>query len=145
MTPVTLEFEIGRCNGSMTMEIISKNNRWVFADIVNDRLTVDISIHWPDVLQVNLTGKDLTKDTQVDRDGNIVANKYVRLTGVKVLNMDLIEPAIYRICEFYPQDGESKSDIFWDRDGYVKLSFDQKNPMRWNLGINNILRFGNGQ
>ena len=128
----------------MSIEIITSNGHKRFSCVDKDYLTVDLIVNWPGTVCIFLSGKDLEKDTQVDQHGNILANKYVKLKGVKVLNMELIEPAIYRFCNFRSSDMPPKSDIFWDRNGIARLDFNEKNPMRWNLRINNMLNFAHG-
>jgi hypothetical protein len=146
MIPTRFEFEVGHCNGTMSVDILHKNGRLFYADFTDDIFIVDVDIDWPDTLRMYLSGKNLSKDTKIDQSGNILSNKYIKLRAVRVLNMDLTEAAMYRICNFFPQDGQEISEeIFWDRNGYAEIKFNQKNPMRWNFYINNILNFRNAK
>lgn len=132
---VSIEFEMGYCNGYMHCRILN-NDKEIF-DIKNhnhDVLALDFATDWPATLQFELTNKDLKNDTIVDENGNILYNKYMILKKFSVNNLPLIEPNLYKIARF-----GGHNETFWDRNETATIELAEDNPTRWLLSLNNVI------
>ena len=138
---VSIEFEMGYCNGYMHCRILN-NDKEIF-DIKNhnhDVLALDFATGWPTTLQFELTNKDQNKDTIVDENGNILYNKYMRLKKFAVNKLPLIEANLYKIALF-----AGHNETFWDRNETATIELDKGNPTRWLLSLNNVIYLRDSQ
>jgi len=141
MTQVKLEFELGVCNGTMHIDIYEQERLLASNKNIDTSWKTNFIVTWPSKLTIKLSNKDMQRDTQIDSNGNIVANKYVKLIYMDVNGFALSEPSMYNICQYSPNGAEQINEIFWGFPGEVNIHFNQPNPMRWNLELNNVLFF----
>lgn len=142
MTAVELQFEIGRCNGSMSMCIADQDHMILYHWDLPETYTVKFKTNWPNQIKIVLDQKDMRQDTKIDELGNIVANKYVKLTAMSVGGLNVDTAVLYNICCYQTAD-QTANEIFWDQPGTVLITLDHATPMRWNLANNNLLNFRN--
>jgi hypothetical protein len=142
MTQIELEFELGMCNGTMHIEIYC-NDQLLSSCYGSDTATwkTNFTVTWPATVTIKLSNKDMRRDTQIDQQGNIVADKYVKLSHMSVNGFALTEQARYKICNYQVAGHEPVNDIFWGFPGQVHIDFNQTNPLRWQLALNNVLFF----
>ena len=142
MTQIELEFELGVCNGTMHIEIYC-NDQLLSSCYGSDTAVwkTNFAVEWPTTITIRLSNKDMRRDTQIDQQGNIVADKYVKLLHMSVNGFALTEQARYRICNYQADGQEKVNDIYWGFPGQVQVEFDQSNPLRWHLALNNVLFF----
>lgn len=135
-----LILELGQCHGEyMKIEPIDDvEYRYEFAD---DKMIVDFVIDWPTTVKLKVFGKDLKRDTVIDSNGNILANKYIRMISASLAGLQFTERVLYQATKFIPAGQDPINEIFWDRDGTVEFDFNSTSPMAWNLEKNNILYF----
>lgn len=139
---IELELEVGRCNGSMTVTISdSKTIIATMADLPQGTIEIPLEIDWPDVLHLQVSGKDQDNDTENDEFGNITANKFVRLVGIRINGMDLIERCLYDICTWTTDDHHSSQETFWDSNGTAQIKFVYQDPLRFLIDLDNVLYF----
>lgn len=138
---ISIEFEMGYCNGYMNCRILNNNKEIFNIKNHNDKiLTLDFATDWPTTLQFELTNKDLKEDTVVDENGNILYNKYMMLKKFAVNNLPLIEPNLYKIAKF-----AGHNETFWDRNETATIELDRGNPTRWLLSLNNVIYLRDSQ
>lgn len=139
---IDLQLESGRCHGSMKMEISDDHGQLIsLDDLPQGTVDVPLEIQWPNKICVQLSGKDKDNDTEMDDAGNITENKFVRLIGVRVNGIPLLEKSLYDICTWRPQKGDHIQEVFWDDNGCAELLFDGINPMRFMIDLDNVLYF----
>jgi hypothetical protein len=132
---LSIEFEMGYCNGYMHCRVLN-NDKEIFHIKNNDDevLKLDFATVWPTTLRFELTNKDQNKDTVVDKNGNILYNKFMRLKKFTVNNLPLIEPNLYKIAVF-----GGHNETFWDRNETATIELTKNNPARWLLSLNNVI------
>lgn len=139
---VDLQLECGRCNGSMQISISDSHDVLVtMDDLPLGIVDIPLVIDWPNTLNVQVSGKDNNTDTENDEHGNIIANKFVRLVGVRVNGIDIIERCLYDICTWRLEGHDSRQETFWDQNGQAQIRFDHDNPLRFMIHLNNVLYF----
>jgi hypothetical protein len=143
MTTVKLQLEVGRCNGSMTVDIVDQDHMILYHWDLPEHYEVTFNTAWPNSIKIQLSNKQMGRDTEIDAQGNIVANKYVKLRKLTVAGLDVNPGVLYSICQYTPQGESTRGEIFWDRPGTVLITFDHATPMRWNLANNNLIEFRN--
>lgn len=132
MVKIEFEFEFGHCNGSMNLDIYLGSTRLLELSNVVETIRVEhIFVPWPSTITINLSNKDMARDTEQDINGKIVADKYVKLLRMLVNGVELNPQALYSVC----------GEIYWGQPGTVAIEFSEANPMRWNLALNNVLYF----
>ena len=141
---VIMGFEIGHCNGSMHINIADKSSHILtMSNLTENTHSVTFDVSWPNRLTLTLSNKDMRRDTQIDKQGNIIADKYVKLVYMSVNGFKLSESALYKICQYTVPGQEITNEVYWGFQGNVIIDFDQPTPTRWNLCLNNVLFFRN--
>lgn len=135
---INLQLEMGFCNdSSMDVEVFVDDTRvYNIVDNLSSTVDLELSVTWPTVLTFRLHGKDKNKDTTIDKDGNIVENKFVKLAKLNVNGVPLLEKNLYQISNF-----NNQNEIFWDLNGTATVEFTHKTPLRWLLFLNNTIYF----
>lgn len=143
MTTVKLQLEVGRCNGSMTVDIADQDHMILYHWDLPEQYEITCNVAWPNSIKIQLSNKDMRRDTKIDSQNNIVANKYVKLRRLTVAGLDVNPAVLYNICQYTPNNEQTRGEIFWDRPGSVLITLDHATPMRWNLANNNLIEFRN--
>jgi hypothetical protein len=82
---IELEFAIGHCNGTMAMEIfVNDSLATSYTSFDCDHAKFKHTVEWPCTIKIIGSGKDLSRDTQIHKDGNIIADKFIELKKVTV-------------------------------------------------------------
>ena len=132
---LSIEFEMGFCNGYMHCRVLN-NDKEIF-DIKNNDdevLKLDFATVWPTTLRFELSNKDQNKDTVVDKNGNILYNKFMRLKKFTVNNLPLSDPNLYKITVF-----AGINETSWDKNGTATIELTDNNPTRWLLSLYNVI------
>ena len=127
-----LEFKIGHCNSTMSMEILVDDTPMAsYPSFDTNRFVLKHRINWPSTLKIVLSNKNLLHDTMVDADGKIIADKYIQLTRVVV---DRIETTVEYINSVVLNTDDNKiTTTYWGFNGFVELDFTQENSFMWHL------------
>lgn len=134
---IEFNFEFGLYNGSMNIVIMQHNNvLFESNDNIQSCITIVLDIISPGMLTICLDGKDNNIDTKVDSDGNIIADKYVRLQGLKVGRIPVLEPNLSAICQYKKSTNEQVNHVYWGWNGWVHMNFDHINPVLWHAHNN---------
>jgi hypothetical protein len=129
---VEFNFEFGIYNGSMSVAIKQGKHK-LFESIgnVQKNLTAVIDLALPGELTIQLDGKNNNTDTSVDSQGNIVADKYVRLQFLRVGRVPVSHANLYNLCRYTTTAGTQINDTYWGWNGEVCINFDHVNPVLW--------------
>jgi hypothetical protein len=127
-----LEFNIGHCNGTMSMEIFANDTLVSSYSLFDtDRFVFKHCIDWPTTLKIVLSNKNLLHDTTVNSDGKIIADKYIQLIRIVV---DRIEASVEHMNSIVLNTDDNKiTATYWGFNGYVELNLTQENSFMWHL------------
>lgn len=129
-----LDFRIGHCNGTMSLQI-SFNDKILdsFSKLPNDTLQVKYSVPLPGTLSFKLSGKNMNADTRIDEKGNIVADKYIILENLSLGRFTVPQHTLKKICTYQRIDNITTNDNYWGFPGQVNINFDCSNVVKWHL------------
>jgi hypothetical protein len=131
---IKLKFEVSKLdNQSMSIEF---NNGEKYHQIDNNFIWQS-TIIFPCVLDIKVYGKG-PSDTIVDDQGNIQADKYVKLVDIIV---DCLPCAPYYVhkVKFITEHGQEMQSNFWGFNGTARLEFMQANSFYWSTHTQNVI------
>ena len=134
-----LKFKISKLNGkSMSLEFFMNGQSIDKYEQLDDGIfTWRSELKFPSILELKLTGKH-PHDTQVDENGNIVADKYIKLVDIVVDGLPCAKYYVNKLLLTTDQGNEIISD-YWGFNGLVKLDFTQANSFLWSVGTQNLV------
>ena len=133
-TNLMLVFEYGAYNGKMSMLINGKQH---------DQTIVNLDLTLPSKLIIELSNKNYNLDTQMNSQGKILADKYIKLLEMKLGNMPIEPVNLFKIC-YYETDKSMKFyDTYWGFNGTVTIDFNQKSLIKYLLLLNNKFELNN--
>jgi hypothetical protein len=132
LSEIELAFKIGHCNGTMSMQVFVDDVKMSNFDTFNsDSIIVKHQFNWPATIKIVTSNKDLSCDTLVDNNGNIVADKFIQLTKILV---DRVDPGMPFLNSLILDTGENKiNSLYWGFNGIVNLIFDESDSFLWHL------------
>ena len=90
---------------------------------------------FPSTLQIKLDGKQ-PFDTQLDDNGKIVADKYIKLLDIVVDRLSCAKYYVNKTMLITDQGKQIASD-YWGFNGSVELDFPQQNSFFWSVSTQN--------
>lgn len=132
-TNISFKLEFSESNGVMSVSINGTN---VTPDSGSNVVFLQ-EVILPSQIEILLTGKSL-KDTVLDEKGNILIDKYVKLSNMSIGNIPINKSLLFNICEYTP-DGELESikDTFYAFNGKVLINIDEDDFIKWHLKQDN--------
>ena len=97
----------------------------------NERSMISIPISFPGELIIELSGKNNNTDTLVNDAGEIVQDKFVQLTQVRVDKMTVNDYFLQK----WPIVNDSFATTYFGFNGQAKLTFDAPSSFHWLLKI----------
>lgn len=127
-TDISLFFEYGTYNGRMCATL---NGQPITSSEVHLRLQL------PSQLVFDISGKDYNHDTQVDQQGNITNDKYVKLLGLRIGGIPVEEVNIFKILNYQTDLGTTINSVYWGFNGTVTIDINQENFIKYLLLLDN--------
>jgi hypothetical protein len=94
----------------------------------------ETAITFPEQLTMLLSGKG-PNDTVVDDQGNILADKYVKLTGLQVDGLDCPQEYLEMFIVLDTDDGQKVASNYFGFNGLVTLDFLEENSFFWSTNV----------
>jgi hypothetical protein len=143
MKTTKLEFvlEFGYCNGTMDVEIKSRNQfLGTFKDNNKDQLTIKTEITLPNTLTLTLSNKNYGTDTKI-YDNKITENKYVQLKQFKFGGIDWDTDRLFHLCSYKTDcDKNLINTTFWDKNGTITIDLFDKDFIQFHLHYQNLFK-----
>jgi hypothetical protein len=128
-----LQFNVGRCNGSMNMQIfVNDKLAQQYDNIESNTISFKQTIEWPAVVRIQLSNKDNSCDTKVDENGKVVEDKYIQLTKI-VLDRLMVNERFMNTLGLVTADGTKINTCYWGFNGHALLTLDQADSFAWHL------------
>jgi len=138
MIDLEIYFDVGHCNGSMSLEIMYNNNTLHKVENIIDRsYHYKTKIVLPGSLQFILGNKNMMTDTKVDDQGMILADKYIKLNKLILGKVEVSESTLFNICNYNTIQG-TEFNTYWGRPGSVMIEFNAREVVEWHL-LNNYI------
>ena len=123
---VQLWFKFGAVNNTyMTVHV---NGCPVVPDS-SESAMISVPVSFPGELLIELSGKNNNTDTLVNDAGQIIQDKFVQLTQVKVDRMNVSDHFLQK----WPLVNDSFTTSYFGFNGQAKLSFDAASSFHWLL------------
>lgn len=131
---ITLEFDIGTIDGaSMGMLLTCGDQQHELVDLPQGRYVHKMDVTFPSRLHIEITGKG-PNDTQVDADGRITADKFIKLDRLLVDGHPTDPNWACRFITIQPVDRNPVVTNYWGFNGHVDIEFDKDNAFKWLVG-----------
>jgi hypothetical protein len=134
---VELKFKVAQLNGkSMSMEFFMDDQTLDrYEQLDNGIFVWSCKLDFPSTIGIKLTNKH-PHDTELDNNGNIIADKYIKLLDIVV---DRLPCAGYYVNKVMLTTDQGKEIIsnYWGFNGFVKLDFTQANSFLWSVSTQN--------
>lgn len=138
MTELKISLEVGECNGYMDVNIYVNNELVSQPDLTknnNSTVDVDLQVNFPFDLKIQVSGKNLNTDTQID-DGKIVKDKYIKLKKLYLARYSVHESVLYSTCSFYPENKSREQNNYFYCNGVAELKFQEPDALVWHVKHN---------
>jgi hypothetical protein len=97
----------------------------------NEQAMIEISVEFPSELIIELGGKNNNTDTLLNDAGEIVQDKFVQLTQVRVDRMNVNDNFLQK----WPKVNDSFTSTYFGFNGQAKLTFDAPSSFHWLLKL----------
>jgi hypothetical protein len=129
-----LELEFGHCNGAMTVLVKDKLTNAVLLEVANPEENIvssDLEVPFPCNLVIEVSGKNMNTDTQVNEAGQVIADKFVKVSKMHVGRIPVLEKNLFALCNYHKEDGTTANDTYWGWNGTIDLDFNQSSVIMW--------------
>jgi hypothetical protein len=128
---ITFDFTIGHYNGSMGMRILANEQEIDYNEsFEKDSYSFSTSVSWPSIITIEVFGKNQNCDTQVDDQGNILADKFIRLDKLVVDRMDV---PLNKNKIMLDTGTEKTPVVYWGFNGRIIIELDGPDSFLWHL------------
>ena len=137
-----LEFKLNVMNyrGGPCIKI-HDGSKTLFNDTVSKAGMLTLNLHsdmtLPGKILIEQYGKDMTKDTKLDKNGKIVDDKATIIQSVKI-NDVLLEYELYRF-NFLKEDGTVLNNNYLGFNGKFVIDIDKDNLYDWHAGWQKLI------
>lgn len=129
---VKFKFSVGLYNGSMGMTIRYNNEVLLSKNSFDtDSFTFTADLDLPGVIVIDLHGKG-PLDTLLDSDGNIVADKYIKLEELLIDRVPLHILSLISLAEMH-HDGQTTVTNYWGFNGQAHIKLEHADSFLWHL------------
>jgi len=132
LSELILEFHVSQLNQkSMSITFINNDLTDTIKHLDEGEYTYKTKIEFPTKFMIKVAGKGPT-DTQIDDQGNIINDMFIKLTNVTVDGLSCNTEYVYR-TNLHTDSGQVVQSNYWGFNGYVELNFDYANSFFWAL------------
>ena len=127
------EFGIGHCNGTMNMQIFDRSVKIADYDSFDSSdCTFTYSCQWPTTIKIVIGNKNMSCDTQIDKEGKIVADKHIKLKKIVVDRVEATTEFMKSIT-LETTDDQKIQALYWGFPGQVNICLDQTDSFAWHM------------
>jgi len=117
---IKFDFEFGKINDrNMTVVITNNDQKFLVAPSDKQIQSIDFDIDLPTQVILKFAGKDPTRDTIVDKDGNITADVYVKILSITLDGFELRETFLYQKMKLVTDDGQEIKTAYIGFNGQI--------------------------
>ena len=103
----------------------------------HNRFIFKTEITLPNTLQFRMIGKHSRKhDTFVDKNGKILHDRYIKITDIRLNNLQPNDLYLQRWPILLHSDNQTLHTNYIGHNGYIDLIFEANNPIQWILRSN---------
>lgn len=133
ISTLKLEFEISTIDGNSMSMIVNNNGVLTTLENLQEGIFVyQDYLRFPSTFSISVAGKG-PLDTQVDDQGNIIKDKYIKLNNIEVDGLNCDPYYLYQKIVLNSVDGQIVTSNYWGFNGVVNLNFSESNSFYWGL------------
>lgn len=118
----------------MCLEIFSNDNcLQTYSNVNEEKILFATEITLPTCLQFKVSGKNHNKDTLLDAEGKIIADKYIILKNLSLGLIPINTNLLFSIC--------SNNNTFWSTNETISINFDESDFILWHMKKQNKFSF----
>lgn len=103
-----------------------------FENLVDGEFVYETVINFPADFKILIDGKG-PFDTQVDTDGKIVKDKYIKILNIEVDGLACRPHYVHQNITLHTADDQKIVTSYWGFNGTVTLDFSESNSFFWAL------------
>ena len=133
---VTIKFQFGAIN-NQTMNVSVNNNGYITQPLPdeNNVAVVTVPVDLPGQIDLEFSGKG-PDDTLVSESGDILADKFVKITSIELEHFPLNEIFIYQRLTLNDQNGQTHVTNYVGFNGNMTIKFEHTNVFEQYLAFN---------
>lgn len=134
---IEFDFESGLVNGeSMIVELINDHKSIRLENLSSGITTGQLEVIFPTTVEILITGKK-EFDTEVDEQGNIISDKYIKLTDIRVDGLSVDDNYLARFVEFDTLEHGKIITNYFGFNGKALINF-MPTPFQWLVGTKKL-------
>ena len=133
---VELDLEAGLIDGKSMSIQIETTNDYVKIDCLKEKQTIKINCCVPGNLQI-VTSMKNAFDTKVDDNGNIIADKYIKLTGLRLDGLSVDENYLPRFIQIQTEEHGKINSNYWGFNGEIQIDI-APTAFKWLAGTKRL-------
>lgn len=127
---IEFDFEVGSTNDSiMQLKIVNSNEEIDVDNLVIGSNTISLTVEFPQTIILVISGKG-KNDVVVDENGNIIADKYIKLVDIRVDKLSVDPHYLPRFVKILTESGEIITTNYFGFNGTVIIDF-FPTPFKW--------------
>jgi hypothetical protein len=131
-----VKLEVGECNGFMKSKWFANEQCMIEVDPTESgEIDISFDVELPCTIKIELSGKDLNADTKVNQNGNIIQDKFIKISGMWLARHPIPEFVYMNMCEVETNDSKFKTSYF-GFPGTVLIALDEQDPITWHFKHN---------
>lgn len=139
---LTLKIKSGQVNGQGMNLCISNQQKHVLYDqknILSGEFTIELDVDFPLTLVFDISGRG-NNDTQVDSQGNIVADKFLSLEWFELVDKRISTYQLSQYILSYQAIGKLNGGpaFYWNCNGQAMLTISSDDPLVWLIQHNEL-------
>ena len=103
-----------------------------FDNLPDGEFVYQTTVNFPADFAIRLAGKE-PGDTQVDSNGNIVKDKYIKIVNIEVDGLPCRQHYVHQNITLHTADNQEIVTSYWGFNGTVTLDFSEANSFFWAL------------
>ena len=140
MSRIDIKIFWGRYNGSMSANFYADRKQLTkITSFENDYTWLTFNIDLPSTLHVFFDGKDNSVDTKMDANGNIVADKFLKIEQIIIDYKPISADALHKICKLQTTDAQMLYTNYVGFNGVLSIDLQYSNSLLAHLHINKML------
>lgn len=133
-------FEFGLLdNRYMQTSVTSGNHSQLVIPDSNNIGTVEFDVELPTQIVLKFSGKNSATDTQIDADGNIIRDMYVKINSISMDGFDLNKIFLHQKMKLLTESGQEIQTSYFGFNGISTIEMPESSVFSQHLLMNSCL------
>lgn len=132
---LNIEFDFGLIDGRYMIVEAMYNNQTYISYPDNKTLQIK-NITLPTQIILKFSGKNLDKDTKIDKSGNIIEDKYVKIKSIKLDHLNIPDWIIQKKFSYITENNQIIKTSYIGFNGVMTIDIPEKNIFSYYRRLN---------